>query len=176
MTTREEQTRRRGSSFRGQLEQEIKVRLASSTKVSAPNSTPRAQGRWWEERWHPSPLFLPTPPTHPHDTEAHQHHSGSLGLECEWLGALSFHSRWHSPSPSVLPWDPTGWVQPDQGDPGPGPEGYHSTAAWLYLTASCSPTLQDPQLPTWPGSLYGLCRVWDGHMSRNAKFVSATLP
>lgn len=60
MTTREEQTRRRGSSFRGQLEQEIKVRLASSTKVSAPNSTPRAQGRWWEESWHPSPLFLPS--------------------------------------------------------------------------------------------------------------------
>lgn len=38
-----------------------------------------------------------------------------------------------------------------------------------YLTASCSPTLQDAQLPTWPGSLesiltgclYGFCIVWE---------------
>lgn len=56
------------------------VRPAFSTKVSAPNATPRAQGRWGEESWQPSPLFLPTAHAHPRDTEAHQDHSGSVGL------------------------------------------------------------------------------------------------
>lgn len=78
---------------------------------------------------------------------------------------------------------PPGWAQPDQKDPGPGPDGYYSTALWLLshrFLQSYFAGCPAPHMAWLFGKHLDWMFVWVLHsvggMSRNAKFVSTTLP